>query len=259
MNLKIAILAGLVAATLVSGNAKAALINNGSFETATNGSPPSSTGPQSLPDGSTAIAGWTVFGGPSNDGLAWLANGNYGITTPYGSNFLDLTGYFDNAPYFGVSQSIATTVGQSYTLSFALGVAPGDPDGPYQGPVSVTATTGATSTTESYDPPGTGSLWQVFDVNFTATSTSTSIAIQGLSGDQFIGLDDVSVVTSAVPEPSTWAMMILGFCGVGFMAYRRKQNGAALSVAWSRARITGYRETAFGRSFCLREEILIFT
>jgi hypothetical protein len=36
---------------------------------------------------------------------------------------------------------------------------------------------------------------------------------------------------SAVPEPSTWAMMILGFCGVGFMAYRRKQNGAALSVA----------------------------
>jgi hypothetical protein len=25
-----------------------------------------------------------------------------------------------------------------------------------------------------------------------------------------------------VPEPSTWAMMILGFMGVGFMAYRRK-------------------------------------
>ncbi|GGI33444.1 hypothetical protein GCM10010987_74420 [Bradyrhizobium guangdongense] len=29
-------------------------------------------------------------------------------------------------------------------------------------------------------------------------------------------------VTAAVPEPSTWAMMILGFCGVGFMAYRRR-------------------------------------
>jgi hypothetical protein len=26
----------------------------------------------------------------------------------------------------------------------------------------------------------------------------------------------------AVPEPSTWAMMILGFAGIGFMAYRRK-------------------------------------
>jgi hypothetical protein len=32
--------------------------------------------------------------------------------------------------------------------------------------------------------------------------------------------------TGSVPEPSTWAMMILGFFGVGFMAYRRqnKQN-----------------------------------
>jgi hypothetical protein len=27
---------------------------------------------------------------------------------------------------------------------------------------------------------------------------------------------------AAVPEPTTWAMMILGFFGVGFMAYRRK-------------------------------------
>jgi hypothetical protein len=31
---------------------------------------------------------------------------------------------------------------------------------------------------------------------------------------------------SAVPEPSTWAMLILGFWGVGFMAYRRRGNGA---------------------------------
>jgi hypothetical protein len=29
-------------------------------------------------------------------------------------------------------------------------------------------------------------------------------------------------VAGAVPEPSTWAMMILGFFGVGFMAYRRR-------------------------------------
>lgn len=28
----------------------------------------------------------------------------------------------------------------------------------------------------------------------------------------------------AVPEPSTWAMMILGFCGLGFLAYRRKTS-----------------------------------
>jgi hypothetical protein len=38
-------------------------------------------------------------------------------------------------------------------------------------------------------------------------------------------------LTAAVPEPSTWAMMILGFCGVGFMACRRKQNGSAFRIA----------------------------
>jgi hypothetical protein len=35
----------------------------------------------------------------------------------------------------------------------------------------------------------------------------------------------VAQLTGAVPEPSTWAMMILGFAGVGFMAYRRKGQG----------------------------------
>jgi len=34
---------------------------------------------------------------------------------------------------------------------------------------------------------------------------------------------------AAVPEPSTWAMMILGFAGVGFMAYRRSSQGAAIA------------------------------
>ncbi|HVQ69418.1 MAG TPA: PEPxxWA-CTERM sorting domain-containing protein [Bradyrhizobium sp.] len=34
---------------------------------------------------------------------------------------------------------------------------------------------------------------------------------------------------SPVPEPSTWAMMILGFIGIGFMAYRRR-NVAALAA-----------------------------
>ena len=33
-----------------------------------------------------------------------------------------------------------------------------------------------------------------------------------------------------VPEPSTWAMLLVGFAGIGFMAYRRK-NKMALSAA----------------------------
>ena len=37
-------------------------------------------------------------------------------------------------------------------------------------------------------------------------------------------------LTSAVPEPSTWAMMILGFGGVGFMAYRRKSKPALMAA-----------------------------
>jgi len=35
---------------------------------------------------------------------------------------------------------------------------------------------------------------------------------------------------SGVPEPSTWAMMLLGFAGIGFMAYRRKSKPALLAA-----------------------------
>jgi hypothetical protein len=38
-------------------------------------------------------------------------------------------------------------------------------------------------------------------------------------------------LTAAIPEPSTWAMLILGFAGVGFMAYRRKNQGSAFRIA----------------------------
>jgi len=37
-------------------------------------------------------------------------------------------------------------------------------------------------------------------------------------------------IAAAVPEPSTWAMMILGFAGVGFMAYRRRSHTAAFAA-----------------------------
>jgi PEP-CTERM motif len=34
----------------------------------------------------------------------------------------------------------------------------------------------------------------------------------------------------AVPEPATWAMMILGFAGIGFMAYRRQSKPALMAA-----------------------------
>jgi len=48
-------------------------------------------------------------------------------------------------------------------------------------------------------------------------------------------LDNVNYTVAAVPEPSTWAMMILGFAGVGFMAYRRNsgQRFASHDPKWT--------------------------
>ena len=68
---------------------------------------------------------------------------------------------------------------------------------------------------------GNGSLIET--VPHTGQNTS-NVTLQGDTGFQL--LDSVS----AVPEPSTWAMMILGFAGVGFMAYRRR-NTAMLRIA----------------------------
>jgi hypothetical protein len=66
----------------------------------------------------------------------------------------------------------------------------------------------------------------VTDTPFTSVTISTS-ELGALDNLEFGN----AVTVAAVPETSTWAMMILGFAGVGFMAYRRKQNGPALSVA----------------------------
>jgi hypothetical protein len=52
----------------------------------------------------------------------------------------------------------------------------------------------------------------ILEVSLTDTGPPTAFRIDGFAG--------------AVPEPSTWAMMILGFAGIGFMAYRRKGQGA---------------------------------
>ena len=46
-----------------------------------------------------------------------------------------------------------------------------------------------------------------------------------LAGGRYVSnLNEISVFdgVSAVPESSTWAMMLLGFCGVGFMTYRKR-------------------------------------
>jgi hypothetical protein len=50
--------------------------------------------------------------------------------------------------------------------------------------------------------------------------------------NQLFAQGDTVVVnfSPAVPEPSTWAMLLLGFAGVGFMAYRRKTKAALMAA-----------------------------
>jgi hypothetical protein len=81
----------------------------------------------------------------------------------------------------------------------------------------------------------TNLVFTVTDTN--ALSASSFAASTGAdNGKQsYFGADVLSLngqtgpvgsgLAPAVPEASTWAMMILGFMGVGFMAYRRKGQG----------------------------------
>jgi hypothetical protein len=46
--------------------------------------------------------------------------------------------------------------------------------------------------------------------------------------DSFFAVNQASI--GAVPEASTWTMMILGFFGVGFMAYRKNKGESQPSV-----------------------------
>jgi hypothetical protein len=74
-----------------------------------------------------------------------------------------------------------------------------------------------------------------------ATGTATTFLDPFLSLDPSLVALGYSIITSdgigndltvnaAVPEPSTWAMMIIGFVGVAFMTRRRK-NQMALNAA----------------------------
>jgi PEP-CTERM motif len=47
-----------------------------------------------------------------------------------------------------------------------------------------------------------------------------------LGGDETVAVD---VTTSSIPEPSSWAMMLIGFAGLGFAGYRAKRKGRGLN------------------------------
>lgn len=70
----------------------------------------------------------------------------------------------------------------------------------------------------SADPAGTGadSLYTLYNA--------------GPSNAPYTSYSITPAIAVAVPEPSTWAMMIVGFLGVSFMAHRRRNQSAALAA-----------------------------
>lgn len=77
-------------------------------------------------------------------------------------------------------------------------------------------------------PPGTNVSWNLLiDPAVTITGwyfTLNGADINTSSGGTDFGPGTVIYTARPVPEPSTWVMIILGFAGVGFTAYRRKSK-----------------------------------
>ncbi len=216
----------VLALSLSIGGAKANLLVDGSFDTPAFPPPgingfysnygpvagdPHYVGPQfDNPNG------WTITSGNVDlvyvTGSPWI--GAQPNTDPY---FLDLNGNQAGS----IQQSFLTTAGQWYHLSFYYSNNPGGSPDPNRASVQV----GSLSDTIDYNGATQSNLnWVHYTADFQASGASTTLSFTQI--DQCcnggILLDSVSV--APVPEPATWAMMIVGFVGVGFLAYRRRSS-----------------------------------
>jgi len=197
----------------ISQTASANIVTNGSFESG--GYVPSSNDTMTLAVGSTAMDGWTV----TEDLLAWIGPVNpWSLTANEGDFFLDLTDFSTGSPFGGVSQYITTDVGQSYELSFDLGSS-----NRWGRPSAIEASAASSSNIFMSSTVGGLSDWDRFSMIFTADSETTSIFLTGVTGSQYIGLDNVSV--SAVPVPA--AVWLFGSGLIGLIGMRKKSSKAA--------------------------------
>jgi hypothetical protein len=195
MNIKsIALASAAAIAFAFSGSAKADLIVNGGFETGD-------------------FTGWTISGGYPHSIVTNPVNS--------GTYAAQITGYSYSPDY--TSQTVTDTLGQTYVLTFSFLQTNYTPNG-FTADWNSTPVYSETNTTSN-----TGYKTLSFDVVGTGSDTITFIAY---NNPQFTYLDDVSLnPVAAVPEPSTWAMLLLGFAGIGFMAYRRRKTKPALMAA----------------------------
>ncbi len=69
---------------------------------------------------------------------------------------------------------------------------------------------------------------QLNDLNSTVFNVAGSgnfrIAMEATIKDASGGPESFSAVAAAVPEPSTWAIMLLGFAGIGFLTMKRRRR-----------------------------------
>lgn len=211
---------GLIYLACVVTHANANLLTNGSFELGTLVNDGNAT--QTFNAGPTSITGWSAVGRQ----VSWIEAGNpFLLSAEDGTRFLDLTAYNTGAPFGGVTQSIATTIGDQYSLSFFLGSYTAVWGGP---PVSILASADGTSQTFTDSAVTTSSTWVPFTMLFTATSGTTAITLTGAAGVEYIGLDnvDVELAGSGVPEPGMYGLVALGLTALILIGRRSRDQAS---------------------------------
>ena len=118
----------------------------------------------------------------------------------------------------GLSDLITNFNGSVYEIVGAVDVSPGlGDDTLVLGP--------------AFGGPGCGANCQIFGGSAILSAGDYYLNIAGTAGSTAgYGGNLATAAIGAVPEPSTWAMMLLGFAGVGFMAYRRRSGNRAIRL-----------------------------
>ena len=164
-------------------------------------------------NGNFATGDFTHWGNNWNN-LDLFPNGSYGMSAPGSDSYFASTGGNGS-----ISQTIATTVGRQYTLSFLSNNNVDDTGGSFSGKIN-----GSTLFTAASIYLSTVNSWLTQSYNFTATTTSTSVELD-LNFGAVVGngyIDDISVTElSPVPEPSEWAAASVALLGLVYVAKRR--------------------------------------